>query len=870
MSEFEQDPDGQLASLATKKEELHDKCSYVSCGRVANEIRRLSKTENRLVPYIRATFTLMNNSHTMLDTAQGRDASIEMISILESEDRARAIQPDLDQSEYEYYIHAYSSCSYDNLAKATGMMNGYNSDGMHDCIADGINVCRRTGKLRCIVCFREYATDVYAAADDLEMAMHYARVGMANTNRGPHDRRYVGAKDLIRLQILQGELQGARETVMKMREFAEIWHSPLAAQLGTDRVMRKIGLLSGEPEKWESLCTQESHQSGEAPFYDFENDELAAIKAICDGKPLDAIEILEKWDRELQERNVLHEWFGNRLQLIIAHQFAGNADAIERLAGTLKDKAEKARDYLTLRCLNYILDPTTAQTPVPAVAPMDSGPFAASPEVSAAETQSPTNDQGETENSQTVETPSTEAERIPPEDLQVLMMRMAESRNEAISNPGEESFAKFAEEQDGILAELLEMSDEARDATRTCFLLHFANFVTGDGTRSADIWAWARKLIANHRTDATALSLFAKLGASLRFGQGGELVEKQITESQLEKMFRDSLDMDPDNAKNYGRAGDYFRFLENLGEAERCYARSFRLDRSNSETASSLAEIYRRTERERDALVVLDMAIRESESPEPDLFWQSAILAHSIDQHDSALTYLDAYEKVTENAPWLNYYRASSLLKLDRNEEAAVAAKTEFEINPDAAFPSAVHTAIASMRLSQPNADQLVEAVLDFKLGNVETMSPAGLASLFEMFWSAIADRSADDPLKSRCRGYLLAASMAPDQMFQREGEPVEGLTYFRIELTQPVGEEWPELSCCLAHEKEIAGYRASWGVLAKDEDEAVALALNWQEKSYSGLKPESVVATPMDDSRYTDQPGIVWQGFREGLLAEA
>ena len=88
--------------------------------------------------------------------------------------------------------------------------------------------------------------------------------------------------------------------------------------------------------------------------------------------------------------------------------------------------------------------------------------------------------------------------------------------------------------------------------------------------------------------------------------------------------------------------------------------------------------------------------------------------------------------------------------------------------------------------------------------------------------------------------------------------------------MTQPVGEEWPELSCCLAHEKEIAGYRASWGVLAKDEDEAVALALNWQEKSYSGLKPESVVATPMDDSRYTDQPGIVWQGFREGLLAEA
>jgi hypothetical protein len=45
---------------------------------------------------------------------------------------------------------------------------------MHGCISDGIQVCQRTGKLECVNCFREYAAEVYLAADDLPMALHQA------------------------------------------------------------------------------------------------------------------------------------------------------------------------------------------------------------------------------------------------------------------------------------------------------------------------------------------------------------------------------------------------------------------------------------------------------------------------------------------------------------------------------------------------------------------------------------------------------------------------------------------------------------------------------------------------------------------------
>src|SRR5262249_7849044 len=107
------------------------------------------------------------------------------------------------------------ACAYDNLADGTGVLEGYNSEGMHGCITDGIQVCRRTGKLRCISCFREYAMDVYTAADDLAMALHHARSISSQqggwSNRG--DRRWLGHKHEAWLLLLAGQVAAAEEAL---------------------------------------------------------------------------------------------------------------------------------------------------------------------------------------------------------------------------------------------------------------------------------------------------------------------------------------------------------------------------------------------------------------------------------------------------------------------------------------------------------------------------------------------------------------------------------------------------------------------------------------------------------------------------------
>lgn len=152
-----------FGDLERKYHELSDRNLERSSMRVAQEMRRLAKSERKLIPYLTGTFRSMVGSSQMLQPGQGRDLAIELIALLESEDAARNFQGDLPMEEYEATVLWMSSCAYDNLATCVASIEGFNSGEMHQCIHEGIQVCRRTGKLQCINCFREYASEVYAA-----------------------------------------------------------------------------------------------------------------------------------------------------------------------------------------------------------------------------------------------------------------------------------------------------------------------------------------------------------------------------------------------------------------------------------------------------------------------------------------------------------------------------------------------------------------------------------------------------------------------------------------------------------------------------------------------------------------------------------
>lgn len=867
MSDAEPDIDRHLEALDAKETEFTHACLYRSSSRVAQEIRRTARAERRAIPYIYATFTIMNQAGSLLAPESGRDAAVEMIGLLESEDRARAIQPDLPEADYQRAVNHLSSCAYDNLATATAEMAGFNSDGMHACISEGMNVCRRTGKLQCLTCFREYACDVHRAADDLDMAIHFARAGIAHEKPGPHDRRWASARDLAQLQLLSGQVQAAAETAELTWELVPTWHNKISAAHNTSLLLREVGELLGKVDRADPRLGFVPHDdlkslaAGEYPWLEMRRDEVDALSATCRGDHAKAIELLMPWDKRLLRDRNLREWLEVRLRILAALRAMGNTAEFERMAAQLDAKARPARDWLSLRRLERLRDAASSTSPLASVDTLDAGLFApqvattsAAPSAAGSEPASGIAATGANE--------SAEADADAPSELvQAFAARIGEV-NQTEYEDGTQRIAALND----ICSDLLAVGPT--DVPRQLdvrWLLHLTRFTLTEAADFNAVWDWAERLAKSQAGDATSLNLWASLGSTFLFGFEDPKFDRADPE-RLEKMFRESLDLDAQGPRNFERAGDFFDAVGQAAEAERCYARGFRLDRTNPNLADKLARIYRQTDRERDALAVLDMAIREG-GPDPQLLWDAGLLAHAIERYDATLTYLDAFDQAVPNRPWTHYYRGAALLALDRADEAISAAEKELENNPECPFSSTVHKVAAYAGLDRLDDFRSgLDDLATFRLADIDYLSRQGLGALARLLWNAVAEKlPKDDPRRADWHRRFIAIGLAPDEIFRAErlnGEPVEGIGFYVCTLRQPLDENWNDSPLRLAWEADWKGYDVNWGVLARSEDEAKSLAMAKQRLAYP-LEAE-VREVRLNDDGYTDRVGIVWQGFRE------
>src|SRR6478735_3879581 len=99
-SESNDDLDRRLADLRGRANELVRLGLLRSELAVCRELRRLAKAEGRLLPYLDATFHLMNHAGSRLEPGVAAEAAIELIALLENEDHARKIQPDFPERPY--------------------------------------------------------------------------------------------------------------------------------------------------------------------------------------------------------------------------------------------------------------------------------------------------------------------------------------------------------------------------------------------------------------------------------------------------------------------------------------------------------------------------------------------------------------------------------------------------------------------------------------------------------------------------------------------------------------------------------------------------------------------------------------------------
>lgn len=874
--------DQRIQDLYAKHSELYERGHYRSASRVSRELRQLAKAEGRIIPYLHANHQLMNAAQSLLEPNLGIEVAIDSIALLESEEKARLIQPNLPEDRYEYAVHRMSSCAYDNLAKHIANRDGYNSDGCHECIADGIQVCRRTGKLECINCFREYATDVYRASDDLEMAMHHARaVEQVNPrDDDDDDRRWVGARDQMHLHLVQGQLEAALDAAKRCWLLHVHYHAPLEAKFDTLINLEVIFWLMGKQNALQEFVASAGVEPvrgdeippGEFPHWDVKISHHNALRHACRGEFAEAIEVLTRLDQLLQARQSLDPWFEARLRLVSICLLAGETEKATRLAKQLTERAQAARDWLTLRRLKALQSGQLPPAPLPTVAPFTSGPFAPQKNSSdhghqhdhdhgSCSDQDHDHDAPDSELIETIDLINS-AEAAPPPPEQSPLLAWLESWFHRLHDTSTE------EERQTIAFEILNRSaSEAETADEAARLVHTAHVFLSQYQEEIRAWHWAQPFLAAFANDATLINVVASLGQRAR-----EAAEQQepalepdniVPLGRLEQLFRQSLDLDADRANNFVRAGQFYWANDRQGDAERCFARAFRLDRASPVAVMRLAEIYAATDRAQDALSVLDLSIREG-CEDPAVFWQAAMTAINQSRYQVAASYLLQYETHTSEEQWVHYYLALCHLETARPVDALRSLDIEAERNPTATFATtALRACAAALGNNLTALREHLTTLLGLPLSQVNYLTQSGLSRLFERLYTAVLKLPQDDALRLQLELVGLQAGFAPDtyfDAFRQQGEAQDGESFYLVTLEQPLDATWPQSPGCLPGQEHWQVYLARWGVLAQDVGEAEQFARDWQSRC--GLMSCNLLSIDLQGEGYSDKPGVVWQGF--------
>ncbi|MFO0976337.1 MAG: hypothetical protein U0996_08045 [Planctomycetaceae bacterium] len=920
--ESPRDVDQLIQELTDRITDADVKLLSRTAMRLNSELRRLAQDEKRLGTYL-VSMRRLSEAGLHFTPQNSIDLTVRLIAMLEDENLARTIQPDISIDEFEFWQHRLTPSAYHNLASQMGQVHGYNSKSMHQCIADGLNVSRKFGDNHSIMHFREFAVEVYRAADDLDMALHFAR-GSLNLEEDLNvGRRVASADDVASMLALQGRLEEAADAVMEGWQYVAEFHNPYNAETMYSAMARSILNVAGRTDLLASFpgldpSQQDAVHCGrileypaidEGPRYTYVRDRAIAVEDCCQERFEEAIRRMTPWDKRLLDLGLLDAWFSTRLLLIAAFRMSGKTNRLEALAAPLREKAAKADDWLTLHRLERLLDPSIRPTPGALCGDVSTGPFASIPRraerldldklherLAAAAEQNDNSENVPPEDSDSNtdaaatqgsdQTQEQDGDPSQPVSSSPRMLKIVEKIMEAdgdVDKMGDVVDAILAMPADSLSVE------EADEAFR---MLRYSLQAISDW-KSA--WRWAEAVASEHRQNPDVLSLLGSLGGDLRFAVLGSIeppsegmlenagdedavadpeeaaaraalkeeLDQVLPPARMEGLFLEAMDIAPGHAPAFGRAGLYYLEQEKMGEAERFLARSFRLDRTQRLVAYHLADLYARTDRRIDSLAVLDLAIREG-CHDPGLTWQAALCAYSLERYPVMLTYLNHFELLAPNQSETNHYRACALLELRRPAEALKAIDAERAINPDMSFACDLQEVTAwGQMLETEKFEERLKQILAKKFSTVEGLTNGGISRLMNMVWSA-SPLDESDPLQQKLDQRMMECAFAGDALLTRyrEADPARvKVELFHCFVKQPLGDAWAESHACLPGEQDWTAYVRLWGILAVDADAAAETALQWQQRCWPETAEVQEVSATGDS--YTDTPGVVFIGRR-------
>ncbi|MCA9062072.1 MAG: tetratricopeptide repeat protein [Planctomycetaceae bacterium] len=852
----------ELDALQRQAGELITQGKFASSTKLYGELRRRAKDGGSYYHYVIGTFFEMSQANSFMNYEKVRDRAIELIALTEDEERARAIEPSVELALIDHMRYSTAPCAYENLADATGATLGYNSDGMHSCIADGLQVCRQIGKMSCVDCFREYSIEVYSAADDFELALHNCFSVVDKTEgwaeRG--DRRWLAAMKASRLLMLAGRFSQALEMAdrsvalhnaegvsIKLCSAVESWcHRNTVALAGGFEELPEIPEVTSYPPREEDGSVNHHLRM------------LQALRATVAGQLDEAASLLIAEDQLTQRCQALSLWFDVRLRLIVVRLLQGKRRQAEALASELDAKAQEASDWLTLRRLNAVMD---SSSPSP-VAPWGQPAVVSdSPDAASEQSFSPTENakpaDSVTASSDTDDAAAEDASAEPVASEAGKLLTELQERFLGLDFSSE----TVDDEVRSLAMELFDLQPaQTTDPDDASLAIHLIGvFLPSVTDRLPEVWVWANSHATSHQEHSTTLSVLGGLADRIR---RTEEMSERITASRAEQLHRKAISLPPDRANNWYRAGLHFLVEENEGEAERCFARAFRLDRTHSNAASRLADIYNNSDRNRDALMVLDLCLREG-TEDSEIAMKAAVAAMNLGQPDAMLTYLDRCEQMTEPSPWTRYYRAVALYDLDRWEECCECVASAVDLQEADSF--AFQALRAAARIRQNRADDAsadLQAVLATPLYEQTDLAPKGIRTLLGRIYSACQETNPElSDAAEQIWLRLLRSGLIDNHLIDRRTGDACSVRLFHCLVEQPVDDRWKTDPDRLFFQEEWPLYLAVWGVLAADADEAGRIALEWQRRC-APLEPVLIDVADAEQE-FEDAPGVVFLGER-------
>lgn len=851
----------ELEALNDRAGDLMEKSYCDSSFRLFGELRQRAKSERSLAYYVFGTFCQMTLAHRQFQFEVVRERAIELIAIFENEEQARKIEPELDLEEYEGLRYQMGACAYEVLAEATGELEGYNSEGMQECLTGGIEVCHRIGKLSCVGCFREYAYDIHQAADDYELARFHCHQVMKQgdqfSERG--DRRWLATLKLGTLDVYEGELELARQKFEMAWDLAQLEtvNDIPAAKFGVAIELHFLNLIEGKPTdpRFDELVTGLPPR-GECVEYDLDRDYVDAMQLALSAKWDQAEELLAKWHRFCKQQKSISRWLESGIRLVACKRLRGDIAAAKRIAAPLEAAATKANDWSSLRRLNSCLDQSVSITPIGTIIKNSKlHPGDNSRAITTENGPSPTPPYHELSN----DTP-----------LYSWLNDLGERLHKALDEQGEElDIDTFRDEL--MLSQNRDWSNP-EDIARA---LHYMTYLVTPGADFKRIWEWANKMVQGFQETGYLISILARLGmgisAAERFNQitkidfenfSGSLPPTLISNERLDQLVRKSLQLDSSGVNNNFRAAEVFEYIDNLGEAERCYARAFKLDRSRTDAALSLAKIYSVTDRNSDSHYVLDLCIREG-GDSPELYFEAAMRAHNLGMYELLVSYLTTFLERYPPTQWGYYYLAIGLLETKKLNESLDAIQKEIsEFKGEGIHIESILAAANAQLGNNAIATKAVEKSFQMSLSEIDDLTSEGVSSALERLWRA-AKLIGNKGLISKMEKRLLCSGFAPEEYFveQRALQKPKDLNLYHVTVLQPLDEDWEDSLDRLPDQEDWSGYIAHWGVLAENEEQAEELVLAEQAKCYP-LEPE-VLEVESGEEPLHDRIGVVFQGVR-------